>query len=154
MHNKNIDKFVRKLIKENLDKNKRINDLYSSLTIKDGMVKLWHYSNVDFDDVIKPANQNPHSANEYKVWGKSRVFFYGVEDGYKKDSIGNFKYIYTTYHPLNKMYPIFINPKDYKTKGEHKYQSLYNQSTEDGYDSFIYGLGGDTSKPNRSTFWW
>ena len=123
----------------------------SVLTVEDGMLKVWHYSNTDITDgYISPGkSQNRHSGNEYKTWGKSRAFFYGTPGGYKDDSIGmSHDYTYTCLIPLIEIYDKGSNPDGFEPTGNDSYYNeLYEFTKERGYTAWMYNLGGKSDNP-------
>jgi hypothetical protein len=121
------------------------------MTIGDDKVHLWHYSSIDIeDDYIRIGkSQQYHSTSEYKAWGKSRAFFYGVEDGYKWDKIGTPKYKYFCTIDLDKIYDINLDPNNYKNNRVDRnfFYNIYYQSVDDGFTSWIYNLDGNGKCP-------
>lgn len=144
-----IGKIFEDVIKEATDEAK-LEELFAPLTVENGMVKLWHYSNklIEDDFISTRGSQGLHSRSEFRAWGKARAFFYGTKDGIKHDRGVSSDYMYTAHLPLKELYPVMINPNDYKVpKGEHYWQSIYEQATQDGYNAFIYNLGAMKGVP-------
>jgi hypothetical protein len=128
----------------------KLEDLYAPLTIDNGNVKLWHYSKMLIEDdfISTRGKQGLHSRSEFQSWGRSRSFFYGTEDGRSNDKgvPNNFKYI--CHMPIDSMYPVMLNPNDYKSKeGVNHWESMYEQASADGYKAFIYNLSAKKGVP-------
>jgi hypothetical protein len=123
----------------------------SILTIENGMIKLWHYSNNKIENGVVSINTsaNNHSYREYKSWGKARSFFYATAGGYLSDGIGRgHDYIYTCYIPLKEIYDINDNPDGYKHKSGEMFENSLLEFTRDrGYTSWVYNLGGQSKVP-------
>jgi hypothetical protein len=123
--------------------------LFSKLTIEGGAVKLYHYS----ANIIKDKNisitgkQGSQSNTEYKIWSRPRAFFYGREDGYIYDSGINTKYKYISHIPVDKIYPVAINPNNYKSTDGNVFEAIYQQASSDGYTAFIYYLNKNPKCP-------
>jgi len=130
-------------------KGAQIKELLAPLTIEGGSVKMWHYSGnlIEDDHVSTRGTAGLHSKNEFRAWGKSRAFFYGIEDGPSFDAGVPTKFKYICHIPLDYIYPVMINPNDYETSGGHYWQSMYEQAAADGYKAFIYNLGGKKGVP-------
>lgn len=127
-----------------------IKALFEPLTIEDGNIKLWHYSgNLIEDDYVSTGGpQGTHSKSEFRAWGKSRSFFYGIEGGPAHDSGVPTRFKYICHIPMKYVYPVMINPNKYEVpSGQHYWQSMYEQATADGYKAFIYNLGGKAGVP-------
>jgi hypothetical protein len=122
-----------------------------SLTVEDGMVKLYHYSDKKIDSGFISVNKpyNVHSKNEFTVWGKSRSFFYVNEDGYRYDKGIKPKFLYVCYIPVTDIYPINDNPYKYKKfeSDLNQYDSYFKQSWNDGFTAWGYFLGGNKKAP-------
>ena len=121
----------------------------SLLTIEDGKILTYHYSNVDVKDgMIKIGkSSNKHSKGEFKTWGRSRSFFYCVRGGFKKDRIGSsHKYTYQCLFDMDKVYDINRNPMNFKP-GDYFFESMYQQSRDKGFTSWIYNLAQDPNNP-------
>jgi len=122
-----------------------------SLTVENGMVKLYHYSDKKIDSGFIQVNKpyNIHSKNEFRIWGKSRSFFYCNEDGYKFDKGVNTNYLYICYIPINDIYPINDNPYKYKKLDDdyNSFDSYFKQSWDDGFTAWGYFLGGNKNAP-------
>lgn len=122
-----------------------------SLTVENGMVKLYHYSDKKitsgFISVNKPYNV--HSQNEFTAWGKSRSFFYVNEDGYRYDKGIKPKFLYVCYIPVTDIYPINDNPYKYEKfeSDLNQYDSYFKQSWDDGFTAWGYFLGGNKKAP-------
>lgn len=147
--NLKIGKILESLISES-KKDIKIKKLLSPLKIENGNVKLWHYSKklIEDDFISTRGEQGLHSRNEFKTWGKSRAFFYGTKNGVGHDRGVPRDYMYIAHMPIDDIYPIMINPNEYKVpKGEHFWQSMYEQASKDGYKAFIYNLGGEEGVP-------
>lgn len=144
-----IGKLFENVLNEASDE-ERIDKLMAPLTIENGDIKLWHYSGTDIpDDFISiRGKQGLHSKSEFRSWGQSRAFFYGTEDGILHDTGVPNKFMYISHIPVDEVYPVMINPRGYEVgKGEHRWQSLYEQAKKDGYNAFIYNLGGKEGVP-------
>lgn len=126
-----------------------VKQLFSKLTIEGGAVKLYHYS----ANIIKDKNisirgkQGSQSNTEYKIWSRPRAFFYGREDGYIYDSGINTKYKYISHIPVDKIYPVAINPNNYKSTDGNPFEAIYQQASLDGYTAFIYYLNNNPKCP-------
>lgn len=141
---------INKIFEEITNTNPDWESLKNTLTIINGNVKLCHYSaNKIVDDEIKLGqSQNPWSSGEYQAWGRSRIFFYTNPGGIAKDRGVPTNYLYICYIPLNEIYPLHLNPNNYKSEPDkHRMESIYQQASEDGYTAFIYGLDGDINNP-------
>lgn len=121
----------------------------SQLTVEDGKLKLWHYSNKDFDSTIRiDLPPNLHSVNEFKAWGKGRSFFYATEHGYESDVAFNKDYLYICHIDMDKVYDINKNPNNYpEEEGYNFFESLLNHSINDGYTAWIYNLDKNDRSP-------
>lgn len=132
-----------------IDEAKPKKDIFGGLVIENGGVKLWHYSDKKITGAISVSGkQGLQSREEFKIWGRSRAFFYAAEDGISFDRGVSNTYLYICHIPVSKIYPVNENPNDYKVpSSEHYWESIYQQAIKDGYTAFIYNLGNDEKAP-------
>jgi hypothetical protein len=123
--------------------------LFSKLTIEGGGVKLYHYSGTIIKDkfISIRGKQGSQSNTEYRIWSRPRAFFYAKEDGYIYDSGINTKYKYISHIPVDKIYPVSINPNNYKSIDGNIFESIWKQASLDGYTAFIYYLNNNPKCP-------
>ena len=120
------------------------------LTIENGKIKVWHYSNNDIKNgfIKVGVRANIYSVSEFRAWGKPRVFFYATENGSLYDSIGNKKYKYISYIDVNKVYDINKNPKNYEVENyTNWYDAMLEKTKSGGFNSWIYNLAGNKNAP-------
>lgn len=86
-----------------------IESKYPDIQIDEGMIKMYHYSNMELD-VVDPrsAVMNSYSKQEYRTWGRSRVFFY-TDPNIKEGVVGG-HYKNTTVFPIDRLYPLTEDP--------------------------------------------
>ena len=86
-----------------------IESKYPDIQINEGMIKMYHYSDNELD-VVDPrsAVMNSYSKQEYRTWGRSRVFFY-TDPNIKEGVIGG-HYKNTTIFPIDRLYPLTEDP--------------------------------------------
>jgi len=123
----------------------------SLLTIEDGMMTVWHYSDVNITDgFVSPGMpQRMHSTGEYKSWGKNRAFFYCTKNGYIYDNIGGgHKYVYVCKIPVSEIYDLNSKTSGYVHEpGTDVLDGKYEFSREKGYTAWIYNLAKDNKVP-------
>jgi hypothetical protein len=86
-----------------------IESKYPDIQINEGMIKMYHYSDMELD-VVDPrsAVMNSYSKQEYRTWGRSRVFFY-TDPNIKEGVVGG-HYKNTTVFPIDRLYPLTEDP--------------------------------------------
>ena len=86
-----------------------IESKYPDIQIDEGMIKMYHYSDNELD-VVDPrsAVMNSYSKQEYRTWGRSRVFFY-TDPNIKEGVVGG-HYKNTTVFPVDRLYPLTEDP--------------------------------------------
>ena len=122
---------------------------WSLLTIEDGKILTYHYSDVDIKDGMVKIGQssNRHSKSEFRTWGRSRSFFYCVRNGFNKDNIGkSHRFTYQCLFDVDKVYDINRNPMNFKP-GKYFFESMYQQTRNAGFTAWIYNLGQDPNNP-------
>lgn len=126
-------------IKENVD------NFLKKLTVIDGKVRLWHYSQYKITDgfISVGGKQGLHSRGEYQAWGRSRAFFYATEGGISHDSGVSNTYMYVCEIPLDEIYDVGNDDRNYSGTWEEMYQ----KSIKDGYTAWIYNLGRKEAAP-------
>ena len=86
---------------------------YPNINVDEGMIKLYHYSE-DRLNTVDPriASRQPYSNQEYRTWGRSRVFFYtdpDIKEGVVGGSVMN-----ETLLPIDRVYPLTEDPLNLK----------------------------------------
>ena len=141
---------IKKILKEELKK-KVYPVNWDLINISNGEVECYHYSNEDFDGVVKTTgSMNLYSKSEFKEWGKSRSFFYLTEGGVYKDKGVGRLYKYKFHIPLNEIYDINKNSNNYNINGN--WGNIYSQISNDGYSAWVYNLGGKENTPILVSF--
>jgi len=82
---------------------------YPNINLSEGMVKLYHYSDERLNTVDpRIASRQTYSNQEYRTWGRSRVFFYtdaDIKEGVVGGSVMN-----ETLLPIDRVYPLTEDP--------------------------------------------
>ena len=82
---------------------------YPNINVDEGMIKLYHYSNERLNTVDpRAASRQTYSNQEYRTWGRSRVFFYtdpNIKEGVVGGSVVN-----ETLLPIDRVYPLTEDP--------------------------------------------
>jgi hypothetical protein len=141
-----IRKIIRNVLLEHF-KNRRYDNTinWNLVEFRGDDVKCYHYSGEDFDDYITTRGKRGfHSKNEYKVWGRSRVFFYLTESGISYDAGVSSDYKYISYIPKDKIYDINKNPDGYEFSS---LEEVYQRTSENGYTAWVYNLGKNPNAP-------
>jgi len=141
---------ISQLFEEIVNKEMEWKEMLSKMVIENGNVKLFHYSSNKITDeyLSVRSKQNLWSKGEYQAWGRSRLFFYCREDGVNYDKGVPTDYKYICYIPLKEIYPININPNEYKSeKDKSTWESLYEQASNDGYTAFAYYYSNNKNVP-------
>lgn len=121
-----------------------------NLEVKNGLVKLYHYSDKAITDTHISTRKSPglQSIGAFKMWGRSRAFFYGKKDGYKYDHGISTDYLYICYIDKNKIYNVYDNPKNIKSDlKKHAKESFYLKTKELGYSAWYYYLDNNLKCP-------
>jgi hypothetical protein len=141
---------IKKILKEELKK-KVYPVNWDLIDFENGEVKCYHYSSKSFEDVVKVSGvRGKHSKEEFSTWGRSRSFFYLTEGGiYFDRGVGNL-YKYVSYVPVNEIYDITSNSNNYDMS--MGWDSLYQQTSVDGYSAWVYNLGGKSNVPILVSF--
>ena len=82
---------------------------YPNINVEEGMINLFHYSNEELN-VVDPrsAVMNSYSKQEYRTWGRGRVFFYtdpNIREGIVTGQVKN-----ETKLPIDRLYPLTEDP--------------------------------------------
>ena len=82
---------------------------HPNISVDEGMIKLYHYSD-DRLNAVDPriASRQTYSNQEYRTWGRSRVFFY-TDPSIKEGVVGG-SVINETLLPIDRVYPLTEDP--------------------------------------------
>lgn len=82
---------------------------YPNINVDEGMIKLYHYSDERLNTVDpRIASRQAYSNQEYRTWGRSRVFFYTDAD--MKEGVVGGSVMNETLLPIDRVYPLTEDP--------------------------------------------
>ena len=82
---------------------------HPNINVDEGMIKLYHYSDERLNTVDpRIASRQTYSNQEYRTWGRSRVFFYTDAD--MKEGVVGGSVMNETLLPIDRVYPLTEDP--------------------------------------------